>query len=84
MTEDVSGKEKEELQWYYKSWVIIIAILCFGPLGLFPLWFRPRTKMWVKVTVSVVVIGLTVLMIQQTVEVYEKLLNYYRELGDVI
>jgi hypothetical protein len=85
MEENILEKpDKEELQWYYRAWVIVIAILCFGPLGLFPLWFRPRTKMWVKVAVSVAVIALTILMIQQTAKVYEKILDYYKELGDVI
>ena len=82
MVEDIS--EKKELKWYFKGWVIAVAILCFGPLGLLPLWFRPRTSKWVKIWVSVVVIGFTVLMIQQSFEFYKRIMVHYEELSNIM
>ncbi|MGD2278732.1 MAG: hypothetical protein PVH45_01390 [Candidatus Omnitrophota bacterium] len=75
---------EQKLQWYYKGWVIVIAIFCFGPLGLIPLWFRPRTRAWVKISVSAVVIALTIWMIRETAEVYKGMLDYYEKLGQVM
>ncbi|MFQ5952276.1 MAG: hypothetical protein ACE5JK_02605 [Candidatus Omnitrophota bacterium] len=82
MTENTH--EEEKLEWYYRGWVIAIAILCFGPLGLIPLWFRPKTKMYVKILVSVIVFALTFWVVSETAEMYKKLLEYYRELGDLV
>ena len=82
---DIEEKpEEQKLPWYYKSWVIVIAILCFGPLGLIPLWFRPRTQVWVKVAISVIVIALTVWMTRETAAVYKRLMQSYEELGQVM
>jgi len=75
---------EEEKKWFYRPWVIVGAILCFGPLGLFLLWFRPRTKLYLKVLISVAVIILTVWMTQETIKVFEKLMLYYKELADVL
>ena len=74
--------DKDKLQWYYRGWVIALAILCFGPLGLLLLWFRPRTSAWTKIWISAVVIALTVLYIQQTAEFYKKIMEYYQMLGE--
>ncbi len=68
-------------KWYYKPWTIVVAILCFGPLGLIPLWFRPRTKAYIKIGISVIVIAATILCTRMTVETYGKLMEYYKELS---
>lgn len=72
---------KQEEKWYYKPWAIVVAILCFGPLGLIPLWFRPRTKAYIKIGISVVVIAATVWCARATVSTYGKLMEYYQELS---
>jgi hypothetical protein len=64
--------------------MIVLAILFFGPLGLVPLWFRPKTKIYVKVLISVVVIALTFWMVRETFIVYDKMVNYYKELSDLM
>ncbi|MGB2661927.1 MAG: hypothetical protein WBD04_06045 [Candidatus Omnitrophota bacterium] len=76
--------EEEEVKWYYRPWVIAAAILFFGPLGLIPLWFRPKTKLYVKISISIAVIALTAWMMQTTVSVYKTLVEYYKELGDLM
>ena len=72
------------MKWYYRGWAIFLAILCFGPLGLIPLWFRPRTRIWVKIFVSVVVCVLTFLMVRESITVYGKIVDYYELLGDLM
>jgi hypothetical protein len=77
-------RKEETMEWYYRPWMIVLAILFFGPLGLVPLWFRPKTKIYVKVLISVVVIALTFWMVRETFIVYDKMVNYYKELSDLM
>ncbi len=81
---DKRNATKGNLAWYFKPSTIIFAILFFGPLGLFLLWFRPKTSLSVKITVSLVVIALTVLMTIQAVKTYQQLLKYLHELDRVM
>jgi hypothetical protein len=81
-TSDLSGKEPQK--WYFAPWAIVTLIICFGPLGLIPLWLRPKTKMRIKVLVSAVVAILAYLMMREVLWVYKTLMVYYRDLGEVI
>ena len=77
------GKEKE-LEWYFRPWTIAIAIFVFGPLGLLLLWFRPRTSIYLKVGVSVVIIGLTVWLVQGTMYYYREMMEHFQELSEAM
>lgn len=70
--------------WYYRPWAIAAAILCFGPLGLVPLWFRPKTKLYIKTGVSIIVIVITVWVVKETAGIYKRLMEYYQELSQVM
>ncbi|MBL7073140.1 MAG: hypothetical protein ISS33_05115 [Candidatus Omnitrophica bacterium] len=76
-------KEENREKWYFKPVSILGAILLFGPLGLLPLWFRPKTKLWMKILVSVVVIGLTVIMTIETVNIYQKMLTHFENVSQM-
>ncbi|MGB2629639.1 MAG: hypothetical protein WBD24_06260 [Candidatus Omnitrophota bacterium] len=80
----VESSREVEKKWFYNPWAIVTAILFFGPLALPLVWYRPRTKLYLKVLISVVVIILTVWMIQETIKVFEALMLYYKELADVL
>lgn len=77
------GKE-EELEWYFRPWTIALAIFVFGPLGLLLLWFRPRTSIYLKVGVSVVIIGLTVWLAQGTMHYYREMMKHFQELSEAM
>ncbi|MEA3489158.1 MAG: hypothetical protein U9R44_02300 [Candidatus Omnitrophota bacterium] len=72
------------MPWYYRTWAIAFAILGFGPLGLLLLWFRPRTKIAVKILVSVLVFALTVWITVGAVDFYREMVLYYEELAKVV
>jgi len=77
-------EEESREKWYLKPVSILGAILLFGPLGLLPLWCRPKTKLLVKILVSVIVIGLTVLMTYETVNVYRKVIKHFEYLSQIV
>jgi hypothetical protein len=76
--------KKTVSEWYFRPWVILVAILGFGPLGLFLLWFRPETKVYLKVSISVVVIGLTIWMSIETARYYQLMVAHYEELAETM
>ena len=81
-----NGAEREELheKWYYRPWVIFLAIIGFGPLGLIPLWFRPRTKLRLKMLISIIVLIATVWMTVESVKFYRMMLDHYEELAEAM
>ena len=76
-----SPPEKKKLPWYFRSWIIILAIFSFGPLALPLLWVRPRTGVWLKVSVSVLVIAMTVWMVIGAMEYYNLMMQHMQELS---
>lgn len=80
----ISPKKEAQVEWYFRWWVVTLAILATGPLGLLLVWFRPETKMSLKIIVSVIVLGFTVWMTISTVDYYQLLAQHYRELAEVM
>lgn len=53
-------KEKsQEVKWYFKTYGIIIAFLCVGPLALPLVWLHPRFSQKTKVAITVIIIILS-------------------------
>ena len=68
-------------KWYYSTHVVVIALLCLGPLGLPLVWFNPRYTVITKFVVTVIVIALSIWLYTITVDMYVKLMNQIKELG---
>lgn len=68
-------------KWYFRTSVVIIAILCLGPLALPLVWLNPRYKITTKVVVTGLVIALTVLFSYFVVRLYCNLMEQIEELG---
>jgi hypothetical protein len=81
LTLEGSPPKKKKLPWYFRIWVIILAIFTFGPLALPLLWVRPGTGVWVKVSVSVLVIAMTVWMVMGAAEYYDLMMQHMQELS---
>ena len=56
----LNQSEKPKIKWYFSNFIVVIAILSFGPLALPLVWFHPHYKRNTKLVVSVVVIVLTI------------------------
>ena len=80
----MAEKKKNDSPWYFNPWVITGAILGFGAFGLILLWMRPATRLGVKILVSIVVIGATVLLTMQCLTMYRVCILHYKELAGIV
>ena len=72
---------KPTAKWYFSTTVVVIALLCVGPLALSLVWFNPRYKIITKVVVTSLVIVFTFLLGYSVILVYVRFLDSIRELG---
>ena len=75
-----SQKEK----WYFKTTVLVMALLCVGPLALPLLWFNPRFSLKMKIIISAGVIAVSYYLTVVTVNFLKTLTNYYKQLIDIL
>jgi uncharacterized membrane protein YvbJ len=71
----------QKTKWYYATSVIVIAILCVGPLALPLVWLNPRYKTITKTTVTAVVIVITILACMLMSYMYGYLMEQVEALG---
>jgi len=81
---DVKIPSKEKPAWYFRTWIIVCAILTVGPLGLPLLWFRPNTGLRLKIGISVAVIGLTIWMSITVADFYQEMVMHYEKLANAL
>ena len=56
----MSESGKPTIKWYQSTKVIVLAILTAGPFALPLIWFHPRYRNLTKITITIVVLGLTI------------------------
>lgn len=76
-----AGSGPRPKKWYYSNGVIVIALLCLGPLALPLVWINPRYKLVTKAIITVVVIIVTIICMYLMAYEYQQLLNQFQELG---
>jgi len=69
---------KDALKWYFRKSFIIIAVCSVGPLALPLIWWRPHTTRRWKIALTIVIIALTWLLFQSTMESVRKITEYYQ------
>jgi uncharacterized membrane protein YvbJ len=68
-------------KWYYTTYVVVIAILCIGPLALPLVWFNPRYKIITRAVITVVVIVITILASMLMSRMYTQTMDQLNSLG---
>ncbi len=70
------------MKWYFKTSVVVIALLSVGPLALPLVWFHPQYSRFVKILTTVITVVLTVVLgkaldasFKATMENYRVLMN---------
>ena len=80
-SEFLDKADKPKTKWYSSTSIIVIALLCLGPLALPLVWFNPRYKIITKLVVTVVVIALTILFSYLVGYIYGNLMEQIEALG---
>lgn len=68
----------ENIKWYFKKSFIITAVCCIGPLALPLLWWRPQTTWPWKVGLTIIILVLSWILFQATMESIQNLKEYYK------
>jgi hypothetical protein len=74
----------ESNAWYYRTWIIFLAVIFVGPLALPLIWFKPKTSIVWKVLWTVVIGGLTYWASIGALESYKNIKVYYDELSKTL
>jgi hypothetical protein len=68
-------------KWYWSTPSLVLAFAIVGPLALPFLWMNPRMTVAKKVVWTVTCVVLTYFMATTTLQILQKVLAQYRELG---
>ena len=72
------GSEKEKVPWYFRTSIIILAVLSVGPLALPLIWLRPQaTRAW-KIGLTIVILILSWILLRTTMESIRTIKEYYK------
>lgn len=78
---DIYRMPQEEMPWYFRAWMIVVAVIFVGPLAMPLIWFRPKTSMPWKIFWTIVMTGLTVWAAIGALSTYKSLKACYNELA---
>jgi len=68
-------------KWYFTTGVVVIALLCLGPLALPLVWLNPRYKLATRAIITMVVLVVTILCMYLVAYAYQQLLGQLTALG---
>jgi hypothetical protein len=71
---------EDNIKWYFKKSFIIIAVCCVGPLALPLIWWRPYTTRGWKIGLTIVILALSWILFQLTLDSIRKMTEYYKML----
>lgn len=74
--------KKEEIRWYFKTYWLVIAFLCVGPIALPLLWINPRFSKRVKVIATIIILVVSYFFIIATIKSLKTVSGYYKLIFD--
>lgn len=69
---------EEKVPWYFRKSFIVIAVVSVGPLALPLIWWRPQTARAWKIGLTLVILVLSWMLFQATMESIRNLREYYQ------
>ena len=81
--EFLDGSALAKEPWYFSTKMLVIAILCVGPLALPLVWFNRRYKIVTKVVISVIVVGISIWLYFVTRQLYQELNEQMKALSSL-
>lgn len=79
--EFLSKSNKSKTKWYFSTHIVVIALLCLGPLALPVVWLNPRYKTITKIVVTLIVVAIGVCCYFVMKELYLRLAEQVKALG---
>ena len=70
-------RKRPETKWYFKTYWIVIAFLCVGPLALPLVWLNPRFSRGKKIIVTIIIIILSYYLGFMLSNSLRSIKNYY-------
>jgi predicted nucleic acid-binding Zn ribbon protein len=67
----------KQIPWYFRTSIIVIAVASVGPLALPLIWWRPQTSLKWKIGLTVVILLLSWLLFQATMDSLRILKEYF-------
>jgi len=68
-------------KWYFGKSFIIVAVCSVGPLALPLIWLRPNTARGWKIGLTIVIVVLSWILYQLTLESIQQITEYYKLLN---
>jgi len=75
--------EEDDVKWYFRKSIIILAVLSVGPLALPMIWLRPNTSPAWKIGLTILILVLSWLLYQITMESVRNIMEYYKLLNSL-
>ena len=75
-----SRHRENNIKWYFNKSFTIIAVCCVGPLALPLIWWRPYTTRGWKIGLTIVILALSWILFQLTLDSIRKMTEYYKML----
>jgi hypothetical protein len=76
-------RREDTIKWYFRKFFIIIAVCSVGPLALPLIWWRPNTTRGWKIGLTIVILALSWILFQLTLESIRKITEYYQLLNTI-
>jgi hypothetical protein len=74
---------EDTIKWYFRKSFIIIAVCSVGPLALPLIWWRPNTTRGWKIGLTIVILALSWILFQLTLESIRKITEYRQLLNTI-
>ncbi len=81
--EFLDNRRDKHVEWYFKTGNIVISFLFVGPFALLLVWFHPRYNKATKIIITVIVSGITALLVILLVKLVPDIIDYYRQLQQI-
>jgi predicted nucleic acid-binding Zn ribbon protein len=72
--------KKQQGKWYFKTYWLIVAFLCIGPLALPLLWLNPNFSQSKKIIISIIVVIVTYLLGILVANSLKTINSYYQQI----
>ena len=74
-------KKAGNVKWYHKTSLVVISVLCFGPLALPLVLYNPQYSITSKVIWTIIIIAGTVALCVASIEAYGQFLKSIEQMG---